>query len=40
MDAFDSRIQKMKSDIDEIKNEINYIQMVNIYHLNVEKQRF
>ena len=40
MDAFDSRIQKMKSDIDEIKNEINYIQMVNIYHLNIEKQRF
>jgi hypothetical protein len=37
MDAFDSRIQKMKSDIDEIKNEINYIQMVNIYHLNIEK---
>ena len=40
MDAFDSRIQKMKFDIEEIKNEINYIQMVNIYHLNVEKQRF
>jgi hypothetical protein len=37
MDAFDSRIQKMKLDIDEIKNEINYIQKVNIYNLNIEK---
>jgi hypothetical protein len=37
MDAFDYRIQKMKFDIEEIKNEINYIQMVNIYHLNIEK---
>ena len=37
MDAFDSRIQKMKSDIDEIKNEINYIQKVNIYNLNYRK---
>lgn len=37
MDAFDSRIQKMKLDIDEIKNEINYIQKVNIYNINYRK---